>query len=71
MSVPCESYADMVGVGDVRFQLIAMNLPGLTRLHLCSNLTNLVYNNLSDIAAQSICQLQRLTELFIGADNPT
>ena len=53
-------------MGDVRCQLIAKNLPGLSILNLRNILSQLDRNNLSDLAVRSVSQLRQLTELYIG-----
>lgn len=45
-------------MGDVGYQLLAKNLPGLTTLY--------VGNTLSNSAVRSLIQLRQLTELWIG-----
>ena len=57
------SKADYDKIGDVRCQLLAKNLPGLTNLSLSNILSNIVNNNLSDLAVRSISQLHQLAEL--------
>ena len=47
-------------------QLLAKNLPGLDNLNLSNILSNIVANNLSDLAVRSISQLHQLTELDLG-----
>ena len=53
-------------MGDVRCQLLAKNLPGLTSLFLGNVLSNEGSNNLSDLAVRSVSQLRQLTKLYIG-----
>lgn len=53
-------------IGDARCELLAKNLPGLTKLNIRNNPSYLVNNNLSDIAMRSVSQLRRLTELNIS-----
>ena len=57
------SNAGWYEIGDVRCQLLAKNLPGLTNLNICNILSNIDNNNLSDLAVRSISQLHQLTEL--------
>ena len=60
------SNADHYNIGDVRCQLLAKNLPGLTTLNLGNIFYNLDINKLSDLAVRSVSQLHQLTELGIG-----
>lgn len=58
--------ADSYKIGDLWCQLLAKNLPRLNSLHISNVLSEVDYNNLSDMAALSVSQLHRLTDLWIG-----
>lgn len=53
-------------MGDLRFQLLVKNLPGLTSLIIRNYSANKALNSLSDISARSIGQLRQLVELRIS-----